>query len=85
MNVGTAGKYLPITHDTFRRKYGVKAVSSKVQMPPLLRQRLQLSGLTAVFKQAFKFSRKNKKFLYSVHDKGLQLNECRVSITHIFF
>ena len=30
---------MPITHDAFRRKQGVKAVFSKVQMPPLLRQR----------------------------------------------
>jgi len=30
---------LPVTHDIFRRKFDVKAVSNKVQIPPLLRQR----------------------------------------------
>jgi len=30
---------LSVTHDTFRRKQDVKAVSSKVQGPPLLRRR----------------------------------------------
>jgi len=29
----------PMTHNTFRRKWDVKAVSSKVQAPPLLRHR----------------------------------------------
>jgi len=30
---------MPVIHDAFRRKLGVKTVSSKVQVPPLLRQR----------------------------------------------
>jgi len=38
-NVETARNNLPRTHDTFRRKYDAKAVSSKVQVPPLLLQR----------------------------------------------
>ena len=37
-NKETARNDLPITGDTFRRKYDAKAVSSKVQVPPLLRQ-----------------------------------------------
>ena len=38
-NVETARDDLPITHDTFCEKQGVKAVSSKVPVPPLLRKR----------------------------------------------
>jgi len=38
-NVETARNDVPITHDTFRRKSDVKAVSSKVQIPPMLHQR----------------------------------------------
>jgi len=30
---------LPVTHDVFRRKYFMKDLSCKVQIPPLLRQR----------------------------------------------
>jgi len=37
MNAETARNALSKTHDTFRRKYDVKTVSSKVQVPPLLR------------------------------------------------
>jgi len=38
-DVETTRNDLPVTHDTFRRKFDVKAVSNKVQVPPLLRQR----------------------------------------------
>jgi len=38
-NVETARNDLPITHDAFRRKWDVKAVSRNVQIQPLLRQR----------------------------------------------
>jgi len=38
-NLETARNYLPVTHDTFGKKWNVKAVSSKVQVTPLLRQR----------------------------------------------
>ena len=38
-SVEAAGNDLHMTHDTFRRKWDVKYISSKVQLPPLLRQR----------------------------------------------
>ena len=38
-NVEAARNDLPVTHDTFRRKKDEKAVSSKVPVPPLSRQR----------------------------------------------
>jgi len=44
---------LPITHDTFRRKQDVKTVSSKVQIPPLLRQRHN-AALGLLYKSSFR-------------------------------
>ena len=38
-NVETARNDLPITHDAFRRKWDVKAVSRNVQIQPMSRQR----------------------------------------------
>ena len=51
-NVATAGNDLPITYDTFCRKWNAKAVSSKVQVPPLLHQCYN-AALRLLYKSAF--------------------------------